>query len=108
MAGGFERSEHRSSRGARQIGHRGEIFPADVDLDRGGAGRRLSPAPAEAQQHCDGAFDVIADQQIVRGADGDVVVRDRREAEESPSAGVSGDNLPDRGQGQMQQFRIRE
>ena len=42
---GFERSEHRSGGGARQIGHRGEIFLTDVDLDRGGAGRRLLRFP---------------------------------------------------------------
>jgi hypothetical protein len=35
---GFERFEHRSGGGARQIDHRGEIFLTDVDLDRGGVG----------------------------------------------------------------------
>ena len=54
-------------------------------------------AAAEAQQHRDAAFDMIADQEVVGRANGDVIVRDRRKAEKAPGARVGRDNLPNGG-----------
>jgi len=104
MSRGFERSQHRSRGRARRVGHRGEIFLADVDFNRWGALRRQIPASPEAQQHRDAALDVIAEEEVVRGADGGVIMSDGREAEKSPGARVGRHDLPDGGKRQMQEF----
>ena len=95
MSRGLELSQYGSGGGAREVGQCGEVFLADVDLDRRRAGRRLLSAPAKAQQHGHAALDVIADQKIVRGADSHIDVRDRRKPEETPCARVGRDNLAD-------------
>ncbi len=51
-------------------------------------------------------LNVIADQEVVRGANSHVVMRDRREAEKSPGARVGRDDLTDAVERQMQEFGI--
>ena len=90
----------------RAVGHRGELFLAHVDFGRRRAVRRMVSAACEAQQHGDAALDVIANEEIVCGPDGDIDVSDGREAEEPPGARIARHDFPDGGQWQMQQLRI--
>ena len=87
VAGGLERTQHPSRRRARNIGDGAEVFLTDVDLDRRLPRAGAQPATAEAQQHRDAPPEMFADHEIVRGADGDIVVGDGREKEIPPAPG---------------------
>ena len=104
MAGGLERSQNRACGRARDVGQDREVFLTEIKIDRRRIGRRQIAASSEAQEHGDAALDVIANEEIVSSANGDIDVSDGRQAEKSLSARVGRHDFPDGGKRQMQEF----
>ena len=100
-------SQHRPRRSAGLIYIYGEDILADVDLDRRRTGRLQGPQPPRRSRTATLRLKYwIASAKIVRGANGSIVVCNRRKAEKLPGARVARDDLADRRQRQMKDFHF--